>query len=73
MNNSADKRPNITCENKLDKIEQKILWKIDKYSIRSKQAGSGWMLTACFEFKGFKDETFKWELRFYPLGYRVMV
>jgi len=67
MENSGDKRPNITCESKLDTIEQRIVWKIDKYSIRSKQTGSYWS-SGVFEFTGFNDETTEWELRYYPLG-----
>jgi len=67
MTNSGDKRPNITCESKLDVIEQRITWKIDKYSIRSKQTGTYWS-NGSFEFKGFNDKTTKWELRYYPLG-----
>jgi len=69
MENSGDKRPNITCESKLDTIEQRIVWKIDKYSIRSKQTGTCWS-SGLFEFTGLNDGTTKWELRYYPLGER---
>jgi len=67
MNNSREQRPNITCESKLDVIEQRIVWTIDKYSVRSKQSGYSWK-SSRFEFKGFDDGITEWELWLYPLG-----
>jgi len=67
MNNSREQRPNITCESKLDVIEQRIVWTIDKYSVRSKQSGYCWT-SSCFEFKGFDDVITKWELQLFPFG-----
>jgi len=67
MNNSREQRPNITCESKLDVIEQRLVWTIDKYSVRSKEEGYGWQ-SSCFEFKGFDDVITKWELQLFPFG-----
>jgi len=72
MNNSRHQPPNITCENKLDVIRQRIVWKIDNYSVRSKKYGYGWT-SSRFEFIGANDgvTSSKWELKLYPLGESV--
>jgi len=70
MNNSGDQPPNITCESKLEVIKQRIVWKIDNYSIRSKQKGECWF-SDDFEFNGINGVTTNWELCLYPLGDNV--
>jgi len=69
MNDSKEQRqrPNITCESKLDVIEQRIVWTIDKYSVRSKQNKCSWK-SSYFEFKGINDVNTKWELQLFPFG-----
>ena len=71
MNNSGHQPPNITCESKLEVIKQRIVWKIDNYSIRSKQKGECWF-SDDFEFNGINGVTTNWELCLYPLGARIM-
>jgi len=70
MNNSGDQPPKIICESKLDVIKQRIVWKIDNYSIRSKQKGECWF-SDDFEFNGINGVTTNWELCLYPLGDNV--
>jgi len=67
MKNSGGQAPDITCENKLDVSKQRIVWKIDNYSVRSKQKGLGW-ISSRFEVN---DGSTKWDFKLYPLGESV--
>jgi len=64
----GDQSTKITlCENKLNVIKRRIIWKLDNYSIRTKVVGDRWT-SSPFKFKGFNDCDTQWELRFYPVG-----
>jgi len=56
------------CKSKIEDVTYTYVWEIDKYNLRSKQKDVAWC-SAPFEIRGDNGKVYRWEIKFYPLGY----